>query len=189
MLPEIKKSGFSEFFKQQNRFRDSEFENWIFLPGMNFDSSDKWWGDFGKRPTRHEGVDFCLCRDRQGRVFNVHAGAVVPVMFDGVVVAVIPDLLGYSVVVRHDFAGFSAKTLCTIYAHTVVRPGLDVGMRLYEGDVAATVAEPKVSGSEISPHLHISAGFLKNGVSYDRLNWGDISRRKQIELIDPMLLL
>lgn len=189
MLPGIKKSGFSKFFKQQNQLGDSVFEGWFFLPGMYFDSSDKWWGDFGARPTRHEGIDFGMYRDREGRVFNVNPGSNVPAMFEGVVAMVIRDFLGHSVVIGHDFSGNPAKGFCTIYAHTIPRADLAPGMFVREGDVVATVAEPKVSGSEISPHLHISAGFLKNGVSYDRLNWPDISCRKQIALIDPMLLL
>jgi murein DD-endopeptidase MepM/ murein hydrolase activator NlpD len=189
MLPGIRKSGFSNFFKQKNRLDEAEFAAWFFLPGMRFNSWDKWWGDFGKRQTPHEGLDLCLYTDQQNRLFSVGVNTKVPAMFHGVVVAVIDDFLGKSVVVEHDFSGALTKRFCTLYAHTVVRHGLAVGMAVRKGDVLATVADTTASTSKIPPHVHISAGFLENGASYGGLNWLDISQRRQMALFDPLALL
>jgi hypothetical protein len=189
VVTKIQKSGFCDYFKERNHLDELEFKAWLLLPGMRFDSSDKWWGDFEKRKTRHEGVDFCLYKDQQDHIFSVEPGMKVPAMYDGLVVAVIDDFLGRSVVVKHDFSGGSGEDFCTLYAHTVPLSGLTVGMTIHRGDVLAMVADKTASRLKISPHIHISAGFPENGVSYNQLNWKDISLRKQLQLIDPMLLL
>ena len=93
VVTKIQKSGFCDYFKERNHLDELEFKTWFLLPGMRFDSSDKWWGDFKKRKTRHEGVDFCLYKDQQDRIFSVEPGMKVPAMYDGLVMAVIDDFL------------------------------------------------------------------------------------------------
>jgi murein DD-endopeptidase MepM/ murein hydrolase activator NlpD len=184
---EIRKSGFSVFYKRQNNL--AGFEGWVFLPGMGFDEKEKWWGHMGTRQTRHEGIDLCLYRDCEGRMVRVNPGSRVPAMYDGIVVAVIPDFLGHTVVLEHCFGACAPDTFYTLYAHTVVGTDLAAGSHVDQGHVVGRVADPKSSGASISAHLHISAGFPEKGLPPQNLNWTDISHRRQIALFDPTVLL
>jgi hypothetical protein len=50
---------------------------------MLFNSTDKWWGDQGKRDQPHEGLDLCLYKDGKNTILSLGEKAEVPVIFDG----------------------------------------------------------------------------------------------------------
>ncbi|RLB77393.1 MAG: hypothetical protein DRH24_16320 [Deltaproteobacteria bacterium] len=56
----LSNTGFTEFLIRKNALNPGGFNGWVFCTGMLFNSTDKWWGDQGKRDKPHEGFDLCL---------------------------------------------------------------------------------------------------------------------------------
>ena len=65
--PSLKKTRFTEFLIRENSLDERGFQEWVFCPGMLFNSLDKWWGDQGLRD-RFPAIP--LGRDRE---FNCKA--------------------------------------------------------------------------------------------------------------------
>ena len=178
------KSRFTEFLVRENRLDGCGFEAWAFWPGMLFGAAVKWWGDRGKRTVPHEGVDFRLYTDRRGRVLCLEEGIRVPVMYDGVIVRIIDDFLGKSVLAAHGLSGPLRRPFLTVYGHTVPRPDLAVGAAVTAGDVIATIAGAGRSKGAAYPHLHVSMGRTSGLVPYERLEWA--SMKAALVLADPL---
>ncbi len=98
---EIKKSKFTEWIVRENALGRSGFQEWFFYPGMLFNAMNKWWGNQGKRDRPHEGLDLCFYKNRKGRILQLDESTKIPVLYDGVVVQVINDFIGKSVMVEH----------------------------------------------------------------------------------------
>lgn len=88
---------------------------------------------------------------------TIQPGAEVPVLADGVVVAIFPDVIGRTIVVAHDVAERGWR-FHSIYCHTV--PRVDVGARVREGDIITVVAESKPPAST---HLDFSTAWIHDG--------------------------
>ena len=155
---------------------------------MQFNSLDKWWGDFGSRNSEHEGLDFCLYEDEEGNLHEIGKNAKIPAMYAGRVVGFIHDFLGETVILYHEHLSTKDQVFCTLYAHTQRRFGLVMGENMDQGDVIATVADTSRSKSGISAHLHISAAWMNSGIVYEDLNWATMGQRPDIFLIDPISL-
>jgi murein DD-endopeptidase MepM/ murein hydrolase activator NlpD len=158
---------------------------------MLFGASHAWWDDRDARPIPHEGLDLCLYRDLRGRVQGLEPGCQIPVLYDGVVVAVIDDYIGRSVIVRHSVSEFGTRDVdvraaCTMYGHTVPAPGLRAGATVRQGEVIAHVASVHKPGSDLRPHLHLSIGLVSRPIAYEALDWGAIGDPGTMRLIDPL---
>ncbi len=163
------------------------FEEWIFYPGMLFNELEKWWGDKkGERYRSHEGLDLFLYRDQKGKIHRLDKNTRVPAMHDGVVVSILDDFLGKSVIMEHGFADSDNRRLCSIFAHTNPYKGIHVGRVVREGDVIATLADASTSEAGIATHVHISVGWVLNSVSYDRFDWETIGSPDSMTLLDPL---
>ncbi len=123
----LKKSRFTEWMVRKNSLDAFGFQEWAFSPGMLFNSNDKWWGNQGKREMPHEGLDLCFYRDRENRIHHLNEKTKIPVLYDGVIVRVMDDFIGKSVMVEHRFYKSSYPRFCTIYGHTTPLDGLDIG--------------------------------------------------------------
>jgi hypothetical protein len=179
------KSRFTEFIVRENGLDRKNFR-WAFWPGMLFLAMEKWWGDRGERTVPHEGVDFCLHEDRQGKLRRLEEGARVPVMYDGVVVRIIDDFLGKSVIVAHHFTEDMNDPFITIYGHTVPLPDLEMGAAIGAGEIIATIAHGR-SGVGVHPHLHLSVGRATGLVSYKGLEWGNMT--EAVAMSNPLDLI
>lgn len=183
--PSLRNTRFTEFLIQKNALDQNGFNGWVFCPGMLFQSTDKWWGDQGKRDKPHEGLDVCLYKDRNHRILRLGETAKIPVIYDGTVVGIVEDFLGKSVIIEHLFNDLNNR-LCTIYGHTIPKDNLHVGKIVKQGEVIATLADSGRSKTNIFPHLHISLGWTSNAISYDRLNWKTIGALNTLTLLDPL---
>lgn len=182
----MKKSGFIKYLVQHNGL---DFHRWVFLPGMGFGETEKWWDD-GKRPTPHEGLDLCLFEDRTGGICCLNTGDGIPAIHDGTVKGVIKDFLGETVIVAHDFfVDGHGNPLITLYAHTVPIHDIYINKSVKEGDIIARIAASDRMPGGMIPHVHITAGRLINGISHDQLDWVKISRREAMVLTDPFTLI
>jgi len=184
--PFLRNTRFTEFLIRKNALHENGFNGWVFCPGMLFNSTDKWWGDQGKRDTPHEGLDLCLYKDREDTIYRLDEKAKVPVIYDGMVVGIVDDFLGKSVIIEHLFSDNNNNKLCTIYGHTIPEDNLHVGKIVKAGEVIATLANSIMSKTNIFPHLHISLGWTSKEISYDRLDWGNIGAPNTVTFLDPL---
>jgi len=186
MISSFKKTRFTQWLIRENGLDEPGLKEWVFCPGMVFRAECKWWGDKGPRNTPHEGLDMFLYRDRQGRLAHLDEKTMIPVMFDGVVVSIIDDFLGSSVIVEHAFPDSDTERVCTIYGHVNPLKNLHIGWGLKQGDIMGTLADPGQTGFNLMPHLHISVGWASKPISYDRLNWDTIGSSGALTLLDPL---
>lgn len=182
----LKKSRFTEFLVRENALDEPGFQEWTFYPGMLFNAMDKWWGNQGKREKPHEGLDLCLYRDREDRILSLDEKTKVPVLYDGVIVRVMDDFIGKSVMVEHRLPDSGHLRYCTIYGHTIVLRNMHVGRIVKAGDILATLARPNKSQRNIPPHLHISVGLIFNKISYENLDWETMDSSKSLKWVDPL---
>jgi len=153
---------------------------------MLFNATDKWWGNQEKRKRPHEGLDLCLCRDREDRILRLDEKTRIPVLYDGVVVRLMDDFIGKSVMVEHRLPDIDCPRFCTIYGHTNPLPGLHDGRMVKEGEIIATLARPGKPQSHIPPHLHLSLGWISDKISYDTLDWKTIAAPNALKWVDPL---
>jgi len=182
--PVIKRSHFTELLMRNNAAEEHGFKEWIFSRGMLFSAVNKWWSGGGKRSRLHEGLDLCLYRNRQERTVRLKEGTAVPAMYEGVVVKIIDDFLGKSVIIGHSLPGH--PPFCSIYAHTIPEPGIEAGSRIHEGDVIAAIADTGRSKTGLFPHLHITIGLISDEKSYERMDWDTIGSSDVLTLLDPL---
>ncbi len=181
----LKKSRFTEFIVSENSLNASGFQEWFFYPGMRFNEMDKWWGNGGERNKPHEGVDLCFFKTHKNEILQLNDTIKIPVLYDGVVVKVMDDYIGRSIVVEHPFDEKDHPKLYTIYGHTLPNYELYDGKRVREGEILATLARPKAS-SPIPPHLHLSIGWLKENHSIQNLDWETIGATNALKWVDPL---
>ncbi|MFH2011599.1 MAG: hypothetical protein ABIJ37_02670 [Pseudomonadota bacterium] len=182
----LRTSRFTEFLIRENGLDESGFKEWVFCPGMLFNSTDKWWGGQGKRDKPHEGLDLCFYRDKEETVLHLGKKTKVPVIYDGIIVGIAEDFLGKSVIIEHLFPDCNNKRLCAIYGHTIPEDNIYIGKFVQEGDIIASLADSNRLKTDILPHLHISLGWASEVVSYERLNWGNIDNPNTLTLMDPL---
>ena len=181
-LPEFaRQTRFSEHMVLANGLGES-FARWLFLPGMLFNGRDKWWGSRGRRVAPHEGLDFCLYEDGDGRVLRIGAGSRVPAMYDGTVAGIVDDFLGETIVMEHRFPEAPTFQLITVYGHTLTARGLRPGSEFRAGDIIAFIASPKDTG--VDPHLHVSLGRPSGLLAHGSLDWQNM--KEGLVMFDPI---
>jgi murein DD-endopeptidase MepM/ murein hydrolase activator NlpD len=178
-MTKILKSSFSQVLIELNRL---DFKRWVFHRGMEFGTLEKWWEDTGRRLTKHEGLDFRCYEDRKGKLANLAENTIVPVMYDGMIVKIFPDLLGYSVLVEHDLQG-KGKNLCSIYAHTFPVATLQTGSRVKAGEPIAKICA--TGKKSIRPHLHLSVIWMLQSDIID-LSWESMHKEKRLIFCNPL---
>jgi murein DD-endopeptidase MepM/ murein hydrolase activator NlpD len=178
------KSSFTEVFVRENSLDKQGFSTWFFYPGMEFGAQETWWGDRGKRARPHEGVDLLFYRGTNDNVFSFGAGARIPVMYDGVVVKVIEDFLGKTVIIEHRFPTTGEDVFLTLYGHTSPVDEIVTGQDVKAGEIIATLALSWRAKAPI-PHLHLSLAWGRKSIPYDILDWTTICYPDTVSLIDP----
>jgi murein DD-endopeptidase MepM/ murein hydrolase activator NlpD len=185
----LQKTRFTHMLIEENDLTQNGFETWLFCSGMLFNSPDKWWGDRGRRDYPHEGIDFCLYRDRRQRTVRLDETTRIPAMHSGVVRASFKDYLGKAVVIQHEKVGGENARFISMYAHITPRADLEIGTLVQEGDLLGTIADTSSSKARILPHLHFSLGLASLSLSYEGFVWNTIRRGDLITLLDPLSLL
>jgi len=159
-----------------------DFKRWIFKRGMEFGTHEKWWQDTGSRITKHEGLDFRCYEDKSGKLVNLVEKTIVPVMYDGMIVKIFADLLGYSVLVEHGLQD-KGRNLCSIYAHTLPVATLKIGRRVKVGEPIANIYS---TGKKRPPaHLHLSVIWAL-GTNIADLDWKSMHNKKYVTFCNPL---
>jgi len=186
MRHHLKKTRFTEFFTRMNSLDVLGFQDWVFCPGMLFNSRETWWGGRGRRDKPHEGLDLCLYRDREDRIHPLDEKTKIPVMYKGIVVRVLDDFLGMSVIVEHAVPGVDRGIFFTIYWHLSLKGNLQTGNIMNEGEIIGILADTSTSKANILPHLHITLGLASKKISYEVLTWKSIGAGNELKLLDPL---
>lgn len=177
---------FTEMLIEANGLDSKEFGNWAFCPGMLFNSTDKWWGDHGRRDFPHEGIDLCLYHDFSGRLNRIDEKTRIPAMMDGVVRAMFTDYLGQAVIIEHDSFQSKEGGTISVYAHTKPMDEIKPGVTLKQGDVIGTIADTSRSKAKILPHLHFSLGRPSPDLVYEPFVWNIMRDPDSVVLLDPI---
>jgi hypothetical protein len=159
---------------------------YLFHPGMLFESGEKWWGDLGRRHAPHEGIDLCLYRSGSGRFHPLPPETAVPVFAPGRILAVIDDFLGRTVFVQHEIPQEPSRPFLSIYAHIIPLPDIEAGLALDAGRVIGRISDSPRLPSGMLPHLHLSVGHLAPGLDAASLSWPRLNKREGIHLLDPL---
>lgn len=166
---------------------DHGLDQWVFFPGMMFGSMEKWWGAPGMRPASHEGLDLCFFMDAEGRPRRLDDATRLPAMAEGVVVSIMPDLLGHTVVVRQDAC--PGPALLVFYAHIRPAPELRTGDRIRAGDGFAGIAPTRGRSSLLPPHLHLTLAWADALPPAQDLTWKLLNGVDRSVFVDPMAAL
>lgn len=161
-------------------------KEWLLCPGMLFQAKVKWWGDRGPRGRLHEGLDLLLYRDREDRVLRLTEETGVLAICDGVVVGMIPDFLGKSIIVEHALPSGKTGRLYAIYGHTRPTRGIGPGKAVNRGDGIAVIASPGLTPFPMAPHLHLSIAWSAQPIPCDRFSWNTIGISDTLSLLDPL---
>lgn len=180
---------FTQMLIEANQPRLNDLDLWIFHPGMLYESSDKWWGDFGTREFPHEGIDLCLFQDRTGQFRMLGPDTRIPVMHNGIIRAVFRDYLGQAIIVEHESDDLADGKFLTVYAHTKPLDSIHPGKQVKKGDIIATIADTQHSKARILTHLHLSLAIPASNLSYYNFFWNIMRDPARITLINPLELL
>jgi murein DD-endopeptidase MepM/ murein hydrolase activator NlpD len=187
--PVSSKAPFTEAFVRLNNLGGEKFTAWVFHPDMLFGAKRNWWGSKGQRSKPHEGIDLCLYRDGYEKIIPLDERIRVPAMVDGIVVKMMPDFLGQSIILEHRLPHIRQNICLTIYGHTVPAQGLTIGQPVKQGQEIATIAPQKKPNLSVPPHLHITMAWSSTTPTYDTLDWTTICDPERLQLLDPLQFL
>jgi hypothetical protein len=167
----------------------AEFNQWLFQPGMRFNSLEQWWGAKKKRARAHEGLDLSGFIDARGQIRRLDQHIRIPATFAGAIVKIDRDFLGKSIYLGHEIFAADGRQLYTAYGHTDPLDWVKVGAAVREGDLLATIAAIPDQRLKILPHLHLTFAFIPVPFPLDQLNWDNLGRDRTITLVDPLPIL
>ncbi len=183
----IIKSGFTDYFIRENGLDGIEaFKEWLLCPEMLINASEKWWGDLGVRNVRHQGLDLSCYRTSNDNIIYLNGRTKIPAMYDGILVEVINDFLGKSLILKHSIPGTEVEDFLTVYGHTHPWQDTHMGKEYKEGEPIARVADIESAKSRVRPHIHLSIGLLSKPVPYAQLDWENMSDPDTMIWIDPL---
>lgn len=183
------KSPFFQYLLALNQPHLDNFQKWIFLPGMLFNSLEKWWGNNGARSAPHEGLDLCSFENIQGKRTTLDRRTKIPAAFAGEIVKIDRDFLGKSIYISHEIFDERGRQLYSAYGHTAPKDSLKTGSQVAEGESIGTISN--VSGQKLAilPHVHITFAWIPGPIALNDLNWDHLGKNPGITLIDPLSVL
>ena len=160
----------------------------LFHGGMLFSSPDKWWGDFKKRASTHEGIDITYYRDSRGNSGRFDHTTRVPAMEDGTILNICNDFLGRSIITEPLCANSVPDfRLLYVYAHVTPFENAVAGARVWADQEIAFVC-PTDKNPQMPPHLHFSCFEVPVSIPLGRLDWDLFSKGSEVRFIHPLFL-
>ena len=181
-----RRTAFNQHLIWRNGLERLGFEQWVFYPGMLFEAEYGWWGDMRRRESPHEGLDLCIYADNEGQRHSLDESTKVPLTYDGEIVKIDDDFLGKSIYVSHGIYDRAGNRLHTIYGHTSPCDEVRRGKAFTEGDIIATIAHAGHGKASIPSHLHMSIAWIPKSITYEGLNWENMSAPGNAILLDPL---
>lgn len=186
MIYDYPKSAFIEYLININKLDECGLDQFVFFPGMMFRSMEKWWNGGGARPVPHEGLDLCFFVNSQNIKFRLDETIKVPMMYDGIIVRVMDDYLGKTVIAKHQTDDKKQTSFLTIYGHVYPDDGLQIGVELNEGDVFCSISGIDNRKTQLVPHLHISLARPDMLPPADQLTWALLNKIDRSVFINPI---
>ena len=183
-MNKINKTKFTEHFLNVNPTIKDNFDSWVILAGMLYDSEYCWWGHKASRKQPHEGLDLGHYRNAKNEIIELNKTINVPAIYAGSVVGVFDDFLGQSIFFKHEIFDQENGQLCTVFGHLNPAENIQQGKTVSDGEIVGQVASAEKSSA--SPHLHITIGWVKGEITTDLLDWSNIGSQKVMKLIDPL---
>ncbi len=152
---------------------------------MLFQSETKWWGDKGPRGNKHNGLDLRFYEATDGTIETIAKGLKIPIIYDGRMVNIIKDFLGYSMFAAHEVYHEDSQ-LFTIYGHVQPSADVSIGKSLREGTEIAALAG---RSHNVPSHLHISIVLIPMELSGKVLTWKAVDEDKSIRFLDPLQII
>ena len=177
---------FSHLIITANNWDTASFSNWVFHPAMLFGAKEKWWGNGGRRPCAHEGLDLCLFEDGKRKTRHVDDTTKIPVMDDCRVMKIMDDFMGKTLILEHCSRSKDDFLEVTFFGHTKPDCNLAVNDLVKKGDLICTVSNP--GKKTILPHLHITTALANPKIVYEDLTWDIIPKTDLLRLTDPLPL-
>jgi hypothetical protein len=178
-----------QFLVAHNRPRMDGFQRWLFQPGMLFQAEVTWWGDQGRRPAPHEGLDLCCFEDAGGNEKTLDQHTQIPAAFAGQVVKIERDFLGQSIYMSHAIFADGGRRLLSAFGHTVPRESLQVGSQVAAGEIIAALSGFPRKKTALVPHLHLSFAWVPVDLSPAQLTWKNLGNDPEITLMDPLTVI
>lgn len=172
-----------------NGYPECGLLEWLFLPGMKFGDTAKWWETGGTRTRAHEGLDLLFFLDARGERHLLPPGTAIPPLLKGVEVARIPDFMGETIILTHDRWDEAGRRLHTFYAH--LQPaGIPVeGKTMAAGSAIGKIAAPAKTTITCPPHLHLSLAWVDKSYPIQDFRWAGFCASKTFSPGDPLALL
>lgn len=180
---------FHQRLSYYNNLDNLGFKEWIFSPAMLFGSRYKWWGSRGKREKRHEGLDICLYRNKEGHIHYVEQSIKIPVLFDGQIVKIEDDFLGESVFIGHSIYNSNGSQLYTIYGHIKHDVHIYPGEKVNGGDVIGIIADARKGSTVVPHHLHLSVAWIQDDINQKEIGWQMMGDSTRVILSDPLYII
>lgn len=149
---------------------------------MLFSSELKWWGEKEKLGHPHNGLDLRFYEAPDGTIKTIDEDTKIPIIYDGRIVKVIKDFLGFTIFASHEIY-MEGSQLFTIYGHVLQSPDISFGKPLREGARIATLAGP--STRNVPSHLHISVVLIPRALPKEALSWKLLNENKTVRFLDP----
>lgn len=180
---------FTVELRRLNGFSQDELREWLFLPGMKFGDTTKWWKAGNNRPRPHEGLDLVTYLDRKGDKHLLPPGTLIPPLMCGIEVARIPDSIGETVILGHEHFDLAGRKLHTFYAH-LTPTGLPATVAtMTPGSTLGTIAARDTHGASCPSHLHLSLAWIAQSFSLEGFDWQKFSADEKFHPGDPLELL
>jgi murein DD-endopeptidase MepM/ murein hydrolase activator NlpD len=183
------RSRFLGYLLENNQPYMAGFKQWIFQPGMEFNSSIQWWGDNKPRSSPHEGIDLCRFENSAGEVKEVNGSIRIPAAWAGKIRKIDHDFLGKSIFISHEIFDENAGQLYTIYGHTDPGAAIKAPGTVRAGEIIGVIADPPERRTTILPHLHITVAWIPAWFPLEQLVWQNIGSDSSITLLNPLLIL
>lgn len=186
---ELPQGHFTRNLRRLNGYTEGELREWLLEPGMKFTDTDKWWHPGTARDRPHEGLDLLIFLDGAGKRHHLPPGATIPPLLNGTEMARIPDYLGETVILAHDFLDDAGRRLHTFYAHLqpTGAPASTTGM--VTTSRVGKIAVPTKKTYACPPHLHLSLAWVDKSYSIQDFRWDNFCASETFRSGDPLLLL
>jgi hypothetical protein len=172
-----------------NRLDRLGFDRFVFFPGMLFLTFETWWGKNSVRKTAHEGLDICFFINTRQYPYRLDETVQIPILFEGLIVHRMKDLLGQTIVVRHSADWVGEKTLLSFYAHIMPDHQLRIGDAIQPGQSLGTIVDPQKVNSRLLPHLHVSLAWESMLPPVSVLTWNLLNQVDRSAFLDPLEVL
>jgi len=133
----------------------------------------------------HEGIDLCFYRGTADKIFHIDESVRIPAMYDSIVVKIIDDFVGKTIIMKHACPDIGNGIFLTMYGHTNPAEGLERGRIVKAGEIIATLATPH-GAKTLLPHLHLTLAWSPDPISSDILDWTTIGKPDIVRLVSPL---